>query len=770
MQNLLSSKTAQKVLLFSAVCAVTAAHAQVMPPSGPSSSQTTIQLSTPIYLDTTKPLETRVEDLLSRMTLEEKVSLLHGDSKFTTNAIPRLGIPRRWMSDGPHGVREDIGPDTWNSAGRTDDFATYMPSLINLASTWNPELSRAYGTVIGEEARARGKDIMLGPGFNILRTPLNGRNWEYLGEDPLLASRMAVPYVQAVQAQGVAACVKHYALNNQETQRGSINVEIDERALREIYLPAFKATTQEGGAWAVMAAYNRVRGAYSAENDYLNNVILKGQWGFKGLVMSDWSGTHTTKGAALGGLDLEMGSNGAYDDFYLAKPFREGIKSGVYPMALLDDKVRRNLRVMIATNALNPTLRPAGKLNTQAHQDTARRISEEGIVLLKNQNNALPLDASKLQTIAVIGENATLKHGYGGDSARIKAFYEVTPLEGMIRRAGTGVNITYSQGYKQPARRARGAADAAGVQDYESSPAGIAETAALVERAVKAASQADVAVVFGGLNHARNLDTEGADRRDIKLPYGQDELIRRVVAANPRTIVVLVSGGPVEMGPWLQSAPAVVAKWYSGMEGGNAITNVLFGDVNPSGKLPCTFPVRLSDSPAHATNDPKMYPGVDGVVNYSEGMLVGYRWFDSKAIAPLFPFGYGLSYSTFAYSNLKITPNTTPNGPLATATFDIQNTSARDGSEVAQLYIGDPQSSLPRPPQELKGFSKVALRAGETKTVSIPLDRTAFSFYHPTRKGWLAEAGTFNIAVGSSSRDLKLKGAFRLARPIFVAE
>ncbi|HEX8234511.1 MAG TPA: glycoside hydrolase family 3 C-terminal domain-containing protein [Abditibacteriaceae bacterium] len=722
----------------------------------------------PLYLDATKPLEARVDDLLGRMTLEEKVSLLHGDSKFTTNAIPRLGIPRRWMSDGPHGVREDIGPDTWNPAGRTDDFATYMPCLLGLAATWNPDLGRAYGTVIGEEARARGKDIMLGPGFNILRTPLNGRNWEYLGEDPLLASRMAVNYVQGMQAQGVAACVKHYALNNQETQRGSVNVEVDERALREIYLPAFKATTQEGGAWAVMSAYNRFRGEYCTENDYLNNTILKGQWGFKGLVMSDWSGTHSTRGAALGGLDLEMGSREPYDEFFLARPFREGLQRGEYSMALLDDKVRRNLRVMIATGALGE--RAPGNINTQAHQDTARRVAEESIVLLKNQGGALPLDTSKIQSIAVIGENANLKQGYGGDSARIKAFYEVTPLEGILRRAGDRVNVSFSQGYKQPPRRARGRADAAGVQDYETSPAGVQEAATLVERAVKAAAQADIAVVFGGLNHNRNMDTEGADRHDIKLPYGQNELIRRVVAANPRTIVVLISGGPVELGPWLQDVPAVVEKWYSGMEGGNAIAHVLFGDVNPSGKLPFTFPKQLSDSPAHATGDPKLYPGQDGTVRYDEGLLVGYRWFDTKNIEPLFPFGYGLSYTTFEYSNLKLAPGNTPNGPIVTAQFDIANTGTRDGSEVAQLYIHDDRSSLPRPLQELKGFRKVALKAGEKQSVTIPLNVDMFSFYDPARKGWVAEAGDFTISVGSSSRDIRLKGAFNLTRSSFVAD
>ena len=738
----------------------------------------------PLYLDRTRPVEARVTDLLGRMTLDEKIALVHGDSKFTTAAIPRLGVPRRWMSDGPHGVREDIGPDTWDAAGRTDDFATWMPVGVNLAATWDPDMARAYGTVIGQEALERGKQIMLGPGVNIMRTPLNGRNYEYFSEDPYLAGRIAVGYVQGVQAQGVASCVKHFAGNNQERQRGSIDVEMDDRTMREIYLPAFKAAVQEGGALAVMTAYNKFRGQYCSQNDLLLNTILKGEWGFQGLVMSDWSGVHDTRGAVLGGMDLEMGTGRPYDDFYLARPFREGIQQGYYPVALLDDKVRRNLREMFAVGAFDG--RGVGSLNTADHQAAARRIAEAGIVLLKNQGDALPLDATKIKSIAVIGEDAVQQFASGGQSAGVKAFYEVTPLAGLLKRVGPSVDVTFSMGYHQPPRRPRRpgygpggrpaappvpgaapapgaatpapAADAAGVRRVDVPP-DAGPDPALLERAVQAARSSDVAVIIAGLNHS--FDSEGSDRPDMKLPYGQDELIRRVVEANPRTVVVLMSGGPVEMDSWLAQVPAVVQAWYPGMEGGNALAGILFGDVNPSGKLPCTFPRQLADSPAHALN---AYPGVNGVEPYTEGLLVGYRWFDTKQIAPLFPFGHGLSYTRFAYSGLRLVPGADAKGPVVTARFEVTNVGARAGGEVAQLYVHQAKPSLPRPFQELKGFRKVFLEPGKTQTVSIPLDRSAFAFFDPAKQGWLSEKGSFTVLVGSSSRDIRLQGPFRLAK------
>jgi beta-glucosidase len=709
----------------------------------------------PVYLDASQPLEARVEDLLGRLTLEEKLSLVHADSKFTTAAIPRLGLPRRWLSDGPHGVREDVGPDTWEIAGRTDDFATCMPVLIGLAATWNPETARRYGDVIGAEARKRGKDILLGPGVNIQRTPLNGRTSEYLGEDPFLAAQLVVPYIHGLQANDVAACVKHYAANNQEVERNTINVEMDERTLREIYLPAFQAAVQEGGVWSVMGAYNKFRGQFACHNDYLLNRILKNEWGFKGLVVSDWNGTHDTREAVFNGLDLEMGTNGGthqgaaikpapgaakrnpYESYYLASAFRDGLASGVYPMALLDDKARRNLRVMIATKLFDG--RKEGALNTKAHQKAAREVAEESIVLLKNDGAALPLRADAIKSLAVIGENATRLHAYGGDSARIKALYEISPLEGILRRLGGTINVTYSPGYRKDA------------------------PATLIAQAVAAARAADVAIVFGGLIHERPFDCEGADRTDLTLPWGQDELIRQVIAANPRTIVVMISGSPVAMDAWLPQAPAVVQAWYGGTESGTALARVLFGDVNPSGKLPCTYPRQLADIGAHALG---AYPGKNGTVEYTEGLLVGYRWFDAKNIAPLFPFGHGLSYTTFKYSGLRLVPGTDPTGPILTVECTITNTGSRAGAEIAQVYLHQAKPSLPRPPKELKGFGKVMLQPGESKTVSIKLDRRAFAFYDPAQSGWIAEADDFTVHVGASSRDLRLEGTFRLPAPI----
>ncbi len=499
-------------------------------------------------LDRSRPVEERVEDLLKRLTLEEKVRIVHADGLFTTAAIPRLAIPQRWMSDGPHGVREEMRPG-WSSAGRTDDFATWLPVGVALAATWNVELAKAYGQTIGEEARARGKSIMLGPAVNIQRTPLCGRNFEYFGEDPYLSSRMAVPWIRGMQEQDVAACVKHFALNNQEWQRDAIDVHADERTLREIYLPAFEAAVKEAGVLSVMGAYNKFRGQHACQNEYLLNTVLKGEWGFNGLVMSDWNGTHDTRAAALHGLDLEMGTAvPSYDDYFFARPFQRLLETGEIPLSVLDDKVRRNLRVMLATKLLDE--RPKGSINTKAHQDAARRVAEEAIVLLENQEGLLPLDPGKVRTIAVIGENATRRQSAPGGSSEVKAFYEITPLDGILRRAGREMNVVHARGYRSAkARTAREKAEAS----------------ALAERAVAAATTADVAIVVCGLNHDFGLDSEGADRPSLDLPGGQAELIRRVVEVNPRTVVVLVSGGPVNMEPWLATVPSVVQAWYAGM-------------------------------------------------------------------------------------------------------------------------------------------------------------------------------------------------------------
>jgi beta-glucosidase len=712
----------------------------------------------PSYLDGSRPIETRVEDLLSRLTLEEKVSMVHAQSTFSVAGVPRLGVPELWMDDGPMGVREEVG-EGFRNLNREDDFATAMPATIGLAATFNADLANAYGAVIGQEAKQRNKNIMLGPSLNIQRTPLCGRNFEYMGEDPFLAARIAVNYIKGEQAQGVASCAKHFAANNQENQRGSINVEMDERTLREIYLPAFRACVQEAGVLSIMGAYNRFRGQYCCENDYLLNKVLKDEWGFKGLVMSDWSGVHSTDLAAMNGMDMEMGTRPPYTNNYLANPFLAGLNSGKFPMSVLDDKVRRHLYVMFKLNMVhdpdvtaNTNTEPKGVLSTKEHQDTARRVAEESIVLLKN-GKLLPLNPAKLKTLAVIGVNAVTKFASGGGAANIKAPYEITALEGISNRTGGGVKIIYVPGYTPPAGRGR--------RDRGDAISTTAVNTNLIPDAVAAAKSADAVIYVGGLNHNGGYDTEGTDRRDLKLPSGQDELLEKIVEANPKTVVVFMGGGAVEMGSWLSKAPALLYAWYPGLEGGNALARVLFGDVSPSGKLPCTFPKRLEDSPAHALN---AYPGTNGTVTYVEGLLVGYRWFDAKKIEPLFPFGHGLSYTTFKYSKLKLVKGNGVSEPLLTVEFEITNTGKREGAEAAQVYVRDVQSSLPRPIKELKGFKKVSLKPGEKQTVSIPLDRSAFAYYDPDKKGWVAEAGDFKILVGGSSRDVRQEGTFKLAR------
>jgi beta-glucosidase len=597
-----------------------------------------------------------------------------------------------------------------------------------------------------------------------------------MGEDPFLTARMAVGFVKGEQAQGVASCAKHYAANSQETQRGSINVIMDERTLREIYLPAFRAAVQEGGALSVMGAYNRFRGQYCCENEYLLNQVLKKDWGFKGLVMSDWSGTHNTGEAATNGLDLEMGTGAPYERNRLANPFLAMIQSNQVPVSVLDDKVRRHLYVRFQLDMIHDPAAPApavvasnNPLSTPAHQEVCRRVAEESIVLLKN-DGLLPLDAANYKSVAVIGVNANTKFAMGGGAAQIKAPYEITALEAITNRLGAGVRITYSPGYSGGGRGGRGggrggrggapaAPDAnAAARDQAAAPAAdpVAETA------VAAAKAADLVIYVGGLGH--DLDQEGRDRSDMKLPGGQDALLERILAANPKTVVVFNGGGAVEMGGWLAKAPALVYAWYGGLEGGNALAHVLFGDVDASGRLPCTFPKQLSDSPAHALN---AYPGANGSVTYTEGLLVGYRWFDAKQIEPLFPFGYGLSYTKFAYANLKVVPGTDPANPSATVEFDVTNTGQRAGSAVPQVYVQQASPSVTRPPKELKGFAKVPLKPGQTQHVSIRLDRNAFAFYDPDKKGWVAEKGDFKILVGASSRDILLNGTCSLTQTVF---
>ncbi len=737
-----------------------------------------------LYQDPHQPVEARVADVLKQLTLEEKISMVHGKDNWTSGGIPRLGLPALWMDDGPIAVRSGF---LQSMPGATDDAATALPNNLGLAATWNPALAFQYGSVIGAEAFRRGKPIMLGPSLNIQRTPLNGRNFEYLGEDPWLTSRMAVGYIKGQAAEGITGTAKHFAANNQETQRNTVDARVDERTLREIYFPAFKAAVQEGGVLSVMGSYNLLNGVHACENDYLLNQVLKGDWGFKGLVVSDWGGVHDTKEAVFNGMDIEMqgrGPDGAQN--YLATAYLTGLKDGTYPMATLDDKVSRILYVMTKLGLLDKTSsRPpvvppteAHPLSTPEHQAIARHIEEEAIVLLKNSAGLLPLDAAKYKTIAVIGDNASVKFALGGGSATVKTPFEITPLVGIKERVGSAVTVNYARGYAAPA----GGGRRGGAQP----PAAGADVATLAADAVAAAKSADLVIYVGGLVHDR-FDAEGVDRPDMKLPFGQDALLAQVLAANPKTVVVLLGGGAVEM-PWIEQASTLVYGWYPGMEGGHAIASVLFGDVNPSGKLPCTFPKLLADTPA-AAGGPEAYPGLPNparpaaapgapgqrgggrggnplipvsIETYSEKLLVGYRWYDTKKIEPLFPFGFGLSYTKFEYSNLRLVSGGADGAVIVQ--FDVTNTGGREGGEVAQVYVHQDHPALERPEKELKGFAKVDLKPGERQTLTVPLNPTSFAYYDPAKSGWVAEAGSFQIVVGASSRDLRLHGAYSLAQ------
>ena len=724
------------------------------------------QQEVPTYLDSSKPIEERVEDALSRLTLEEKVALTHAQSKFCSPGVARLGIPEFWMTDGPHGIRPEVLWDEWEQAGWTNDSCVAFPALTCLAASWDPEIARLYGKSIGEEARYRNKTVLLGPGVNIYRSPLNGRNFEYMGEDPYLAGKMVVPYVQGVQQNGVAACVKHYALNNQEVNRHTTNVIIDDRALYEIYLPAFKAAVQEGNAWAIMGSYNLYKNQHGCHNQYLLNDILKGEWGFDGVVVSDWGGVHNTQEAITNGLDMEFGSwtnglsNGAsnaYDNYYLADPYLKLIREGKVGTKELDDKVRRILRLAYRTTM--DRNRPYGSLCSEAHFAAARRIGEEGIVLLQNRNNLLPIDLNRAKRIAVIGENAIKMMTVGGGSSSLKVKYELSPLDGIRKRVGDQAEVIYARGYVgDPSGEYNGVKSGQDLEDSRSPEELIAE-------AVAVAKEADYVIFIGGLNKSAHQDCEDADRKELGLSYGQDKVITALAKANKNLIVVNISGNAIAM-PWVKEVPAIVQAWYLGSEAGSAIASVLTGDVNPSGKLPFTFPASLQDVGAHKLGE---YPGTprnDGspIVDqkYNEGIFVGYRWVDKEKTKPLFSFGHGLSYTTFAYGKAIADKKVMGQDETLTITLPVTNTGSREGSEVIQLYISDLQSSLPRPVKELKGFSKVKLAPGETREVTFTIGKEALSFFDDTRHEWVAEPGKFEAWIGASSTDIRNKVAFEL--------
>lgn len=735
---------------------------------------TSAMADTPVYLDRTKPIEQRVEDALSRMTLEEKVNLCHAQAKFSSYGVPRLGIPEIWMSDGPHGVRAEVNWNDWGYANWKNDSVTAFPALTALAATWNPELSAVYGKNVGEEARYREKDVLLGPGVNIYRTPLNGRNFEYMGEDPYLAGEMVVPYIVELQKNGVAACVKHFALNNQEKWRGNINVNLSDRALYEIYLPAFKRAVQDGKAWSIMGAYNKIWNEHCCHNQRLLNDILRGEWGFDGVVITDWGGAHDTKQAALNGLDIEMGSftNGltleadfGFNDYYLADPYLEMIKRGEVPESTVNDKARNILRLIFRT-AMNAD-KPFGSLASPEHYAAAKMIGDESIVLLKN-TGILPLDPAKYKNILVVGENAVRKLNIGGGSSELKVKDMFSPLDAIKKVYGDGVK--YAEGYRT------------GPSLYEQEviiPAEILDS--LSNQAVEMARGMDAVIYIGGLNKNGFQDCESSDRREYNLPWNQDKLIERLAEANPNIVIANISGNAYAM-PWLDKVPAVLQSWYLGTMVGPSMVDVISGKINPSGKLPFSFPKRIEDVGAHSFGE-YSYPGIEGTTagnaasdlkgadvsagkdpqqEYLEDIFVGYRWHDTKKIPALFPFGHGLSYTTFSYGKATASAKTMSADGNLTVTVPVTNTGNLEGKETVQLYIQDEKSSLPRPLKELKGFKKVNIKPGETTQVSFTITPDDLKFFDDRQHAWVAEPGKFKALIGTSSADIKTEVQFTL--------
>jgi len=684
-----------------------------------------------------KALDEKINTLIKQLTLEEKVSMLHANGIFSTVGVQRLGIPGLMTDDGPLGVREDV-LEGWAPANLTTDSATFFPNGSALAATWNLQLAYRYGVGLGEEARARKKYIILAPAFNIIRTPLGGRTYEYYSEDPYLNSRLAVQSVKGIQEQDIAACVKHYALNNQEVERGRINVEVDERTLREIYLPAFKATITEGGAWSIMAAYNKFRGAYCSENSYLLDTILRREWGFKGAVVSDWGGTHSTVNAANNGLDLEMGSRPPYNKYFFADKLLDSVKAGKVSTETIDAKVRHILWVIYHT-ALSPR-NAKGALNTPEHSKAAYDIAAESIVLLKNEKQLLPLNTTAIKSIAVIGDNATRQFHLGGFGAGVKAKYEVTALDGLKSRLGSKLAIKYAQGYS-----------GVYIPAFRRKPGAAPDTLnpALIEEAVQTAKSSDIVLLFIGGN--RDYESEASDRKDLSLPFHEQELVDAVTAANPNTIVVVVGGAPYDIRKIKQNNHTILWSWYNGSENGNALADVLLGKISPSGKLPFTFPADLNDCPANALGT---YPGQNLQTEYKEGILVGYRWYDTKKIEPLFCFGYGLSYTNFQYAQLQVSKKNYNQGENITATVKIKNTGKYAGKETVQFYISKPGSAIERADKELKAFKKVMIAPGETVNISVTIPVSSLAYFDARSMKWIVEPGTYQLLAGTSSRDI----------------
>ena len=733
----------------------------------------------------------RIEELLQALTLEEKIGMIHGNGLFRTEGVPRLGIPPFKMSDGPMGVRHEFENDTWRTLGYSDDYVTYLPSNSALAATWNRQLAYEIGRVLGEETRGRGKDMILAPGINIKRSPLCGRSFEYMSEDPYHIEELAVPLIKGIQESDVAACVKHFAANNQETERLWVEAIIDDAALYEIYLPGFKAAVKQGQTYGIMGAYNQLRGEHCCQSEFLLNDILRKEWGYEGIVVSDWGGVHDTDCATKSSLDIEMSVTNDFDDYFMARPLLEAVRKGEISETLIDEKVRHILNVMMKLNMLGEG-RKTGGYNTPKHRQVALEGARESVVLLKNEADRLPLNPKKLKKLLVIGSNADRKHANGGGSAEIKALYEITPLMGLKSKLGGNVEIIFAEGYDDQQKALESEVNwqesslstesvESLEEDHTSGPEVYGEgektqaedikengevacakkqmakrAKVLLEEAVQLASQIEDVIIIGGLNH--DYDTEGGDRKDMKLPYGQDELIEAVLAVNPNAVIAMVAGSPVDMGRWAYKAKAIVWSWYAGMEGGNALAEVLLGVTNPSGKLPETFPVKCEDCPAHAVGE---FPG-GKEVHYTEGIFVGYRYYDTEQIEPLFCFGHGISYTTFVYDDLHIQVEENEWETKVMIDCRITNTGKVEGAETIQLYIKDKVCSIKRPEQVLKGFEKVTLQPGESTRVYFILNQEAFSFYDQEAGRFKVEPGTFEIRLGSSSREIRLKQLMRL--------
>ena len=708
----------------------------------------------PRYRNARLPVEQRVGDLLGRLTAAEKARMLSGAGWMESQPIERLGIPAIKMADGPLGVRSWAGSSAVTNAAAAPSLqATAFPAGIAMASTWDVDLVREEGRVIAEEVKALGRDMILGPTVNIARTPLWGRNFEGYGEDPYLAARMGVAFVQGVQGEGVIPSVKHFVANNQEFERHRIDEAIDARTLHEIYFPAFKAVVKEAGVWTVMSAYNKLNGDWCAESPFLLTEILRRSWGFKGFVISDWGSTYSTPRPIHAGMDLEM-PGGDPMRRWLALPRTQdagngggwlaeekvlaAVASGEVKQSAVDEAVSRILRVMFTAGLFERQHEAGGQVDTPAQRAAARTAATEGAVLLKNAGEMLPIDGAKTRSVAVIGPCAAVARTGGGGSSLVRPAYSVTPLDGIKEAAGARVDVRYALGAAM-----------------EGEDAGV-DAASARQEAVALAARSDVAVVVVG--YSFRLESEGFDRASMDLPRGQDDLIQAVAAANKHTVVVVAAGAPIAMSRWIDQVPAVLYAWYGGQEVGHAVGDLLFGRAVPSGKLPVTFPTRIEDSTAHGN-----YPGVDRRVQYAEGVFVGYRGFDKNKVEPLFPFGHGLSYTTFAYSDLRVSNSSVNASGTVEVSVQVRNTGSRAGAEVVQLYLRDLESSLPRPPKELKGFQRVRLEAGEARTLTFKLDAAAMSFFDPRKGDWVAEPGVFEVLVGASSRDIRLAGRFTLS-------